>query len=121
MFLHSDDGQSVVMDPHGHTGYRVGNQPLGPLADLQVYATDPYGRYQGQFKSHGLCIHEKYLASGHELLTLEEFMPLYQQDPGSGPWSGSGWCSKCAGYAIRRLTEEQFAHYWASVRKAKAG
>lgn len=118
VFLHSQDGQPWVLDRYGVTGRSVGNQPLGPLADLQVYATDPYGRYEG--KSHGLCVHERYLTSEHDLLTLREFVPLYLQDPGHGDWTGSGWCSKCAGYAIRRLSEEQFAHYWASVQAADA-
>ncbi|NEC64594.1 hypothetical protein [Streptomyces sp. SID9727] len=118
VFLHSADGQPFVMDRHGVTGRSVGNQPLGPLADVQVYATNPQGTYEG--KSHGLCMHQKWLSPEHDLLTLRDFAPLYLEDPGHGDWSGSGWCSKCAGYAIRRLNSEQFAHYWTSVQAAHA-
>ena len=85
---------------------------------MQVYATDPYGRYE--VKSHGLCVHEKYLTTEHELVVLRDFVPLYAQDPGYGAWTGSGWCTKCGGYAIRRLDERQFTHYWASVQTAHA-
>ncbi|QNE77237.1 hypothetical protein F0344_23865 [Streptomyces finlayi] len=118
VFLHSRDGQPFVMDRHGVTGRSVGNQTLGPLANLQVYATNPQGLYEG--KSHGVCVHQKSLSPEHDLLTLHDFVPLYLQDPGYGYWTGSGWCSKCAGYAVRRLNEEQFAHYWTSVQAAHA-
>jgi hypothetical protein len=44
-FLHSDDGQPWIDDAYGFSRHSVGNQPLGPLAELQVYATDPRGEY----------------------------------------------------------------------------
>jgi len=91
VFLHSRDGQPFVMDRHGVTGRSVGNQTLGPLANLQVYATNPQGLYEG--KSHGLCVHQRSLSPEHDLLTLRDFVPLYLQDPGYGYWTGSGWCS----------------------------
>ncbi|NEB09754.1 hypothetical protein G3I32_12915 [Streptomyces coelicoflavus] len=118
VFLHSEDDQPFVMDRYGVTGRSVGNQPLGPLEDVQVYATNPHGIYEG--KSHGLCRHQKWLSAEHDLLALRNFVPLYLEDPGHGDWTGSGWCSKCAGYAIRRLNSEQFAHYWTSVQAAYA-
>lgn len=118
VFLRSKDGQPFVMDRYGVTGRCVGNQPLGPLADVQVYATNPQGIYEG--KSHGLCRHQRWLGPEHDLLTLRDFVPLYLENPGHGYWTGSGWCSKCAGYTIRRLNNEQFAHYWTSVQAAEA-
>ncbi|WP_420036000.1 hypothetical protein ACN2WE_30665 [Streptomyces sp. cg28] len=118
VFLCSEDGRPFIMDRYGVAGKGVGNQPLGPLADVQVYATDPQGIYEG--KSHGLCMHQRSLSPYHELLTLSDFVPLYLEDPGHDEWNGSGWCSKCAGYAIRRLNSEQFAHYWTSVQAAHA-
>ncbi|AWL37212.1 hypothetical protein B9S64_03155 [Streptomyces sp. SM18] len=118
VFLRSRDGQNFVMDRHGVTGRSVGNQPLGPLTDLQVYATNPQGLYER--KSHGLCVHERWLSPEPDLLTLRDLVALYLQDPGYDDWTGSGWCSACAGYAVRRLNEEEFVHYWASVQATHA-
>lgn len=46
------------------------------------------------------------------------FLPLHQQDPGYLPYSGSGWCSQCAGYALRRLTEPEFTYYTQTLQRA---
>ncbi|MEY9839562.1 hypothetical protein [Streptacidiphilus sp. EB103A] len=94
---------------------------FGPLADLQVYATDPHGQCAGQWrgKSHGTCQYQhEFSTESHELLTLAEFLPLHQQDPGYLPYSGSGWCSQCAGYAVRRLTEDEFSYYTQALHRA---
>lgn len=55
VFLRGKDGQPFVMGRHGVTGRSVGNQTQGPLANRQVYATNPRGLYEG--KSHGLLVH----------------------------------------------------------------
>jgi hypothetical protein len=52
-------------------------------------------------------------------VALKDFVSLYLQDPGQDHWRGPGWCSKCGGFAVRRLTEEQFDHYWASLQAAE--
>lgn len=64
--------------------------------------------------------HERWLSPEHDLLTLRDLVPLYLQDLGYADWTSSGWRSKCAGYAVRRLSGEQFAYYWASVQAAHA-
>ncbi len=123
IFHTSPDGAPFVPDPGGYTMVSVGNQPLGALAEVQVYATDPHGQCAGQWrgKSHGLCQHQHELSpASHERLTLEEFLPLHQEDPGNLPYPGSGWCSRCGGYALRRLTDEQFSYYLHAVRQAEA-
>lgn len=123
MFHRSPDGSAWVREPGGFTIAAVGNQDLGPLADLHVYATDPTGSLAGQWrsKSHGLCQHQQTLTTRtHQLLTLAEFLPLHQQDPGHGQWNGSGWCSRCGGYAVRRLTEDQYLYYAHCRRQAQA-
>lgn len=121
-FHTSPDGSPWVDSPTGFTSRPVGNQPLGPLADLQVYATDPHGQCAGQWrgKSHGICQHQHELSvDSHDLLTLDQFLPLHQQDPGYLPYSGSGWCSQCAGFAVRRLTEDQFSYYAQVLHQAE--
>ncbi|GAA3711957.1 hypothetical protein ACRWOO_18330 [Streptomyces sp. NEAU-PBA10] len=110
---------------------------LGPLADVQVYATNARGHYRG--RSHGaLCQHAD-TRSGrgfgplpsqqHEILPLAELVeilrPLHhsRRHQGLGDLIGPGaarrdrdledrWCSYCGGYSIRRFaTPEACAHY----------
>lgn len=121
VFHTAPDGRPWVPNRSGFGQEMVGNQSLGPLAGLQVYATDPHGECAGQWrgKSHGLCQHQHRLnMDSHKLMSLEEFLPLHQQDPGYRPYTSSGWCSKCGGYALRRLTAEQFDHYADCMRRA---
>lgn len=94
-----------------------GNQPLGPLESVQVYATNPVGEYVG--KAHGLCRHQKFINECHELFTLKDFIPLYRADPGFTYPEGSGWCGHCGGFAIQRLDEEQASYYASCVRRAR--
>ncbi|MFJ5951458.1 hypothetical protein [Streptomyces noursei] len=101
--------------------------PLGPLSDVQVYATNPHGYYKGL--SHGVgCSWAQEVGEQHEILTLAEFLPLLPvvEAPSSRGY-GSGadiyrelmykdrsaerWCTSCAGYAIRRFTPSQCAYY----------
>lgn len=121
-FNTSEDGSPYISDRASYALRTVGNQILGPLAAVQVYATDPYGDCRGQWrgKSHGLCLHQEELdPDSHQLMRLDEFALLHRQDPGDDPWRGSGWCSKCGGYAIRRLTQDQYAYYVQALRRAR--
>ncbi|MER6008846.1 hypothetical protein ABT120_60660 [Nonomuraea angiospora] len=97
--------------------------PLGPLADVHVYCTDPYGRYPG--KAHGLgCQHAREIGPRHIVLPLGEFLPLlptgdlamFEPD-----WRTDRWCIGCGGYAIRRLGPSQCAFYQDLVRRASTG
>jgi hypothetical protein len=113
--------------------------PLGPLSTVQVYASDPGGEehdprafsgWGGSRKTHGIgCQHSKSLEPGwHQLLPLEEFLPLLPQphdlvshemfSAEYMAWQNQRdrWCSKCDGYAIRRFTDEQCAYYEAQVK-----
>lgn len=101
--------------------------PLGPLGEVQVYASNPHGYYKGL--SHGVgCSWAQKVGAQHEILTLAEFLPLLPTDgPQFGPgfdtlaelWeqmlfkdrSGERWCVSCGGFAIRRLTPAQCAYY----------
>jgi len=111
--------------------------PLGPLASVQVYASDPVGEEYdpraysswASRKSHGLgCQHAPSLEpEWHRLQTLEEFHPLHPPPRGSAdfsPFSPAGmawneqqnrWCSKCGGYVVRRFTDEACDYYTAQV------
>ncbi|MFD3970004.1 hypothetical protein [Streptomyces cyaneofuscatus] len=81
--------------------------PLGPLADVQVYASNADPRYQG--KGHSpLCRHtrERGVVHHDDLLRVTDLLTRDDFD----------WCSKCGGYAMRRLTDLQLSYYRASHR-----
>jgi hypothetical protein len=97
--------------------------PLGPLADVHVYCTDPHGRYHG--KAHGLgCQHAREIGPRHIVLPFGEFLTLLPSsdlamfDP---DWRTDRWCTGCGGYAIRRLGPSQCAFYQDLVRRASTG
>jgi hypothetical protein len=82
--------------------------PLGPLADLQVYSTDAESHSMG--KSHGVgCKHFDRLTPEHDLHPLAAFIGILIEAEQRDRWS-SRWCSKCGGFSIRRLNDEQFAY-----------
>ncbi|MET8188779.1 hypothetical protein ABZV15_23825 [Streptomyces sp. NPDC005246] len=72
--------------------FRDGSMELGPLGDVQVYATNPHGRYKS--RSHGVgCRYAESLGEQHELLTLTDFVVVIsalQTVPGEGPRAGDG-------------------------------
>ncbi|MER6398422.1 hypothetical protein ABT263_20565 [Kitasatospora sp. NPDC001603] len=81
--------------------------PLGVFAQVQVYAVNADPRYQG--KGHSpFCSHvrERGVTADDDLLTVADLLGDTKFD----------WCSKCGGYAIRRLTDTQLAHYRAAHR-----
>ncbi|MFJ2189927.1 hypothetical protein ACIOJE_18630 [Kitasatospora sp. NPDC087861] len=81
--------------------------PLGVLADVQVYTTNADPRIQG--KGHSpFCAHsrERGVVAGDDVLTVAD---LLDDD-------GYDWCSKCQGYAVRRLTDTQLSPYRAAHR-----
>ncbi|ASY31262.1 MULTISPECIES: hypothetical protein [unclassified Streptomyces] len=95
--------------PDTETG-RLGGSglPLGVLATVQVYTTDARGHYQGRAHSPG-CTHRRSDLGVHaddDLVTLEKLLAQEHFDP----------CSKCGGYAIRRLNDTQTAYYRAAHR-----
>ncbi|TGN79086.1 hypothetical protein E5083_05350 [Streptomyces bauhiniae] len=80
--------------------------PLGILAGVQVYSTDVTGRYEGRAHSPD-CQHTQRgrgLSRYYDLATVEQMLDAERFDP----------CSKCGGYAIRRLTAAQVAYYRAA-------
>ncbi|MGD6757231.1 hypothetical protein, partial [Streptomyces sp. BH105] len=82
--------------------------PLGVLAAVQVYTTDAAGLYQGRARSPA-CAHRRLpyrLEAADELVPLARILGNQKFDP----------CSKCGGYAVRRLTEEQVTYYRAAHR-----
>lgn len=91
------------------TGRPHGSQlPLGILATVQAYTTDAAGRYQGRAHSPG-CRHQRpryEVSHDDEMVTIDALMGNEHFDP----------CSKCGGYAVRRLTEIQVAYYRAAHR-----
>ncbi len=81
--------------------------PLSVLAPAQVYTTNGDPQYG---KGHGPhCQHARdgamALDPGYDLLTIAD---LIRGD--------HDWCSKCGGYAIRRLNEVQLRYYRAAHR-----
>ncbi|MFB7949556.1 hypothetical protein ACFC6L_32135 [Kitasatospora phosalacinea] len=105
-------GQDLDLEPFeapdNSTWKRNGSGiPLGGLAQVQVYAVNADPRYQG--KGHSpFCSHvrERGVTAGDDLLTVADLLGDTRFD----------WCSKCGGYAIRRLTDTQLAHYRAAHR-----
>lgn len=80
--------------------------PLGVLASVQAYTTDAAGRYQGRAHSPG-CAHRRPYGGvdrHDEMVIIEELLGNKEFDP----------CSKCGGYAVRRLTDCQVAYYRAA-------
>ncbi|MFH9610716.1 hypothetical protein [Streptomyces sp. NPDC017448] len=81
--------------------------PLGVLADVQAYAVNADLRYEG--KGHSpLCRHsrERGVVDGDDLLTVSDLVGRDDFD----------WCSRCGGYAARRLTDTQLSYYRAAHR-----
>ncbi|MFD3580685.1 hypothetical protein [Streptomyces sp. NPDC058644] len=82
--------------------------PLGVLASVQAYTTDGAGRYQGRAHSPE-CAHRRPqygVDRDDELVTIARLLGSEKFDP----------CSKCGGYAVRRLTGDQVAYYRAAHR-----
>ncbi|WP_371096469.1 hypothetical protein [Streptomyces sanglieri] len=82
--------------------------PLGPLAAVQLYTTNANPLIEG--KGHSpLCRHAHDGAAvvrGDDLLAVADLMARTDSD----------WCSKCGGYALRRLTDSQLSYYRAAHR-----
>jgi hypothetical protein len=81
--------------------------PLGPLAAVQLYTTNANSLIEG--KGHSpLCrhAHERAVVAGYDLLTVADLVARTDFD----------WCSKCGGYAMRRLNDSQLAYYRAAHR-----
>ncbi|MFG2883440.1 hypothetical protein ACGFYV_14250 [Streptomyces sp. NPDC048297] len=81
--------------------------PLGPLAAVQLYTTNASPLVEG--KGHSpLCrhAHERAVVAGDDLLTVADLMARADFD----------WCSKCGGYAMRRLSDTQLSYYRAAHR-----
>ncbi|MEU4585868.1 hypothetical protein AB0F92_27885 [Kitasatospora aureofaciens] len=81
--------------------------PLGVLADVQVYTTNADPRIQG--KGHSpFCPHsrERGVVADDDLLTVADLLDNDDYD----------WCSKCQGYAVRRLSDTQLSYYRAAHR-----
>ncbi|MET9378834.1 hypothetical protein ABZX98_32655 [Streptomyces sp. NPDC002992] len=83
--------------------------PLGVLASVQAYTTDAFGRFQGRAHSPG-CAHRHPYGGGvnhrDDRASIEELLGNKEFDP----------CSKCGGYAVRRLSDTQVAYYRAAHR-----
>ncbi|MEU5980093.1 hypothetical protein [Streptomyces sp. NPDC047315] len=82
--------------------------PLGVLASVQVYTTDAFGRFQGRAHSPGCAHRRPYTGVDRqdEKASIEELLRAKGFDP----------CSKCGGYAVRRLSDAQVAYYRAAHR-----
>jgi hypothetical protein len=81
--------------------------PLGVLAEVQIYTTNADRMVQG--KGHSpFCQHagDRGVTRYHSLLTLADLIQRQDLD----------WCSKCGGYATRRLNDTQVAYYRSAHR-----
>jgi hypothetical protein len=104
---------SEDMPGHFDLGPFLDGAPLGPLADVAVYCTDPFAEFAG--KAHGVgCQHAPEIGQHHLVVPLTDFLPLL---PHTGrqmfeaDWSQDRWCTWCGGFAVRRLGASQCAHY----------
>ncbi|MFI1376093.1 hypothetical protein ACH4UY_29305 [Streptomyces longwoodensis] len=80
--------------------------PLGVLASAQLYTTDAAGQFEGRAHSPG-CQHQARdhgLSRYYDLVTVKQMLGTERFDP----------CSKCGGYATRRLSTTQVAYYRAA-------
>ncbi|MFJ2627648.1 hypothetical protein ACIO6T_30680 [Streptomyces sp. NPDC087532] len=116
--------------------FRDGSMELGPLGDVQVYATNPHGRYKGL--SHGVgCRYAEFVGQQHEILALADFVPLLPepvqhssrgydsfadmlQEMMYEDRSAGRWCHSCGGYAVRRLSPDQCAYYQGQLAAYRA-
>ncbi|MFF3788028.1 hypothetical protein [Streptomyces sp. NPDC001933] len=128
---HSWDDHILDLSP-----FREGSMELGPLGDVQVYATNPHGRYKG--RSHGVgCRYAESVGEQHEILTLADFVPLLPEPVRHSPdgydsladifkemmyadRSADRWCHSCGGYAVRRLSPDQCAYYQGQLAAYRA-
>lgn len=86
--------------------------PLGQLAAVPVYTSDALG--QSTAKAHGPgCQHHRELRGDDGLLTLDEWIGRLGE-PGSS--CGSCVCSRCGGFAMRRLGMVEL-RYWGAVHE----
>ncbi|MGW0316437.1 hypothetical protein [Streptomyces flavidovirens] len=86
-------------EPDAEPGWRRGSGlPLGVLAQVQVYTSHAAGRYQGRAHSPGCAYRRPEHGVGRDdnLVSLEALVGSEAFDP----------CSKCGGYAIRRLNQD---------------
>ncbi|MFI8874109.1 hypothetical protein [Streptomyces sp. NPDC055243] len=75
------------------------------MAAAQLYTTN--ASPLAESKGHSpLCrhAHERAVVAGDDLLTVADLMAR----------TDFGWCSKCGGYAMRRLSETQLSYYRAA-------
>lgn len=92
--------------------------PLGPLAQVAAYGRDVRDRRSG--KSHAPEPYCRYargpLSDRDDRVLLCDLLPIIAAENAQAQRGGasSRFCSKCGGYAIRRLTSEQ-QHYYLSV------
>ncbi len=93
--------------------FTTGSYQLGPLANLQVFATNALNKYVG--KSHGIdCKHTGHLSPSDQIFTLAEFLEIERKSQQEDRWT-SRWCSKCGGYSVRRMNADQIAYYLAAT------
>jgi hypothetical protein len=88
-----------VESPRLRTGLGL---PLSLLAPVQLYTTnlDPaYGKGHSPYCSHSRGRH--FVGANHDLFTLADLVRKPDLD----------WCSKCGGYAVRRLNDAQLTYY----------
>jgi hypothetical protein len=93
-----------------------GGVPLGHLATVPVYCSDV--RRQWASKPHGPgCQHHKNLRGDDDLLTLGEWVGRLSAAAQKSSWSREVCvCSRCGGFAIRRLNTVQL-RYWRVVHE----
>ncbi|MDX3639165.1 hypothetical protein [Streptomyces sp. MB09-02B] len=94
--------------PVRENGARRGGSglPLGVLASVQLYTTDAAGQFEGRAHSPG-CQHQgrdRGLSRYYDLVTVQQMLDAERFAP----------CSKCGGYATRRLSTTQVAYYRAA-------
>ncbi|MFF0416522.1 hypothetical protein ACFYUY_39615 [Kitasatospora sp. NPDC004745] len=109
LLAHAEDLDLEPFEAPDADRWRSGGSgiPLGVLADVQVYTTNANPRIQG--KGHSpFCPHsrERGVVAADDLLTVADLLDDDSYD----------WCSKCQGYAIRRLTDTQLSYYRAAHR-----
>lgn len=81
--------------------------PLAVLAHVQLYTTNThrgYGKGHSPYCSHAR--RQDHLDSRYDLLTVAELLPIQEPE----------WCSKCGGYAVRRLDDVQLRYYRSAHR-----